>query len=55
MKRLLKSIQIQTFRDFEVVVTDNSPDDAVEAVCQQFSQLLPVALPPEHPSSGHFS
>lgn len=32
IKRLLDSIKAQTFADYEVVVTDDSPDDSVKAV-----------------------
>lgn len=32
IKRLLDSIKAQTFADYEVVVTDDSPDDGVKAV-----------------------
>ena len=28
--RLLESVRIQKYRDFEVIVTDDSPDDSVE-------------------------
>jgi len=34
LKRLLDSIQIQTYRHFEVVVTDDSPDNEVFELCQ---------------------
>jgi glycosyltransferase involved in cell wall biosynthesis len=34
---LFQSIQQQTFRDFEVIVTDDSPTDEVEKLCQQQS------------------
>lgn len=42
LKRLLDSLTIQTFRDFEVVITDDSPDDSVKNLCVQFQQLLPM-------------
>ena len=32
---LFQSIEIQSCRDFEVIVTDDSPDDAVEKLCLQ--------------------
>lgn len=41
IKRLLQSIAVQTFRDLEVVITDDSPDDSVKNVLQEFS-ILPV-------------
>ncbi len=37
LKRLLKSIAIQTYTNFEVVVTDDSPDDEVEKLCISYS------------------
>lgn len=39
IKRLLQSIAIQTFRDYEVIITDDSPDDSVKSVVDQFSEL----------------
>lgn len=36
LQRLLDSIALQTFRDFEVVVSDDSPDDSVQVVCEQY-------------------
>jgi glycosyltransferase involved in cell wall biosynthesis len=37
LKRLLDSIAIQTFSDFEVVVSDDSPDDSVELICNEYA------------------
>lgn len=37
LKRLLDSIAIQTFRDFEVIVTDDSPDAEVGQLVQQYT------------------
>jgi glycosyltransferase involved in cell wall biosynthesis len=34
LRRLLDSIQIQTYREFEVVVTDDSPDSEVFELCK---------------------
>jgi glycosyltransferase involved in cell wall biosynthesis len=34
LRRLLDSIEIQTYREFEVVVTDDSPDSAVFELCK---------------------
>ncbi len=42
LKRLLESIRIQTFTDFEVIVTDDSPDDSVQQLCMQYSDQLPL-------------
>jgi glycosyltransferase involved in cell wall biosynthesis len=43
LKRLLDSLTVQTFRDFEVVITDDSPDDSVKNLCIQFQELLPIS------------
>lgn len=42
LQRLFESIQRQEFRDYEIVVTDDSPDDQVRSFCeaqQQFANL----------------
>jgi glycosyltransferase involved in cell wall biosynthesis len=36
LERLLKSIAIQTYTDFEVVITDDSPDNSVQQLCESF-------------------
>jgi glycosyltransferase involved in cell wall biosynthesis len=36
LSRLLQSISIQTFKDFEVIITDDSPDDAVEKMLENY-------------------
>lgn len=36
LKRLLDSIASQSFRDFEVVITDDSPGDEVQLLCEQY-------------------
>lgn len=42
LQRLLNSIEIQTLRDFEVIVTDDSPDNSVQLLCQQFHSRFPL-------------
>lgn len=42
LQRALQSIAEQTFRDFEVVITDDSPDDSVEKVAGEFAGSFPV-------------
>ncbi|MGZ5247546.1 MAG: glycosyltransferase family 2 protein [Flavitalea sp.] len=37
IRRLLDSIQIQEFKDFEVIVTDDSPDESVKQLCSEYS------------------
>jgi len=36
LQRLLDSITIQTFKNFEVVVTDDSPDETVNTLCLKY-------------------
>jgi len=36
LKRLLDSVSIQTFRDFEVIITDDSPGDEVKDLSEQY-------------------
>lgn len=40
LQRLLNSIAGQAFRDFEVIVTDDSPDDKVEQLCKGYESLF---------------
>lgn len=42
LERLLRSIQSQAFQDFEVVVTDDSPDTAVRELTDRYQSLLPI-------------
>ena len=37
--RLLHSISIQTFTDYEIIITDDSPDDSLQPVLQKYGQL----------------
>ena len=54
LERLLHSISIQTYNDFEVIITDDSPDDSVEellkknksvANIQYFKNQTPLGTP----------
>ncbi|MCU7550350.1 glycosyltransferase [Chitinophagaceae bacterium LB-8] len=42
LQRLLQSIAVQTYRDFEVIVTDDSPNDEVKQLCNQYSGSFPL-------------
>lgn len=39
LKRLLDSICVQIYTDYEVIVTDDSPDDTVEKICSLYPQI----------------
>lgn len=42
LKRLLDSIAVQTFRSFEVVITDDSKDDSVSRLIENYQSLFPL-------------
>lgn len=42
LKRLLDSVDQQVFRDFEVIVTDDSPGQEVKALCDTYSGRFPL-------------
>ncbi|MEO7922238.1 MAG: glycosyltransferase family 2 protein [Chitinophagaceae bacterium] len=42
LERLLDSIEIQRFRDFEVVVTDDSPSGDVKNLCEEYKEKFPL-------------
>ena len=52
LKRLLDSIAIQTFKDFEVIITDDSPGNEVEQFCLQYQSLLPIKYIKNNTSLG---
>ena len=42
LKNLFDSIVIQTFKDFEVIITDDSPGDEIERLCLQYKSVLTI-------------
>jgi len=42
LRRLLQSVKEQTFKDFEVNISDDSPDSSLEEVANEFSTYFPV-------------
>lgn len=42
IRRLLDSIDRQSFRDFEVIITDDSPDTALQTLCETCSSNYPL-------------
>lgn len=51
LKRLLNSIERQTFRDFEIIITDDSPGTEVEEILKSFPQL-PIDYSRNNPAAG---
>jgi glycosyltransferase involved in cell wall biosynthesis len=43
LKRLLDSVVAQTFRDFEVIVTDDSPGNEVENLCSSYHHQFSIS------------
>ena len=43
LKRLLDSIHSQTFKDFEVIITDDTPDDTVYNLSKQYQDKFAVS------------
>ncbi len=39
LKRLLDSVVLQTFKDYEVIITDDSPDDTVEKIADLYPKI----------------
>jgi glycosyltransferase involved in cell wall biosynthesis len=52
LQRLLDSLLIQTFDGFEVVITDDSPDNSVEQCVQQYLHRLPIRYYRNQPARG---
>jgi glycosyltransferase involved in cell wall biosynthesis len=48
----LESISIQTFRDFEVVVTDDSPGSEVKSLCEEFDDRFKILYSRNESSLG---
>ncbi len=42
LKKLLDSIIVQTFKEFEVLINDNSPDDTIENFVETYRSLLQI-------------
>lgn len=52
VKRLLDSIAIQIYRDFEVVITDDSPDNSLADLVKQYEAEFPVRYYKNEPAAG---
>jgi len=52
LKRLLDSIAAQTFKDLEVIITDDSPDDSVYEMIQQYRDRFSLQYYKNQPALG---
>ena len=50
LKVLLDSIKIQTFKDIEIVINDNSPDKSIEVLLQSYLLILPIKYKKNEPA-----
>jgi glycosyltransferase involved in cell wall biosynthesis len=50
LKKLLDSILVQTFTDFEILINDNSPDDTVKTLVATYTASLPIAYQKNEPA-----
>ncbi|MGC4100620.1 glycosyltransferase family 2 protein [Ferruginibacter sp.] len=50
LKKLLDSIQVQSFKDFEILVNDNSPDESVKNLVQSYSASLNISYQKNEPA-----
>ena len=52
LRRLLDSLAIQTFGDYEIIITDDSPDDSIENLVNQYSFQQPLKYVRNRPALG---
>lgn len=52
LRRCLESIRSQRFRDMEVIITDDSPDDAVRMLVETFAADFPLIYSKNGPALG---
>lgn len=52
LKRLLDSIAGQTFKDYEVIVTDDSPDNSVKDFIDSYTAVMPLYYCKNRPAAG---
>lgn len=52
LERLLRSIAIQTYTGYELIISDDSPDDSVEALVRRFSGSLNINYSRNDPATG---
>lgn len=50
LKVLLDSIKIQTFKDIEIVINDNSPDNSIGILLQSYMSVLPISYIKNEPA-----
>ncbi len=52
LQRLLASLAQQSYSNYEVIITDDSPDNSVKELVQQFAASLPINYSKNDPAAG---
>jgi glycosyltransferase involved in cell wall biosynthesis len=52
LKRLLDSVAIQTFKDFEVIISDDSPDNQIRSLADNYSSQFRIEYFRNEPPKG---
>lgn len=52
LQRLFTSLEAQTFKAFEIIITDNSPDEEVKVLAAAYSDRLPITYYKNDPPVG---
>ncbi len=52
LEKALRALETQTFRDFEIILTDDTPDDSVRKLAERWQDRLPITYQSHRPSLG---
>ncbi len=52
LEKALRALETQTFRDFEIILTDDTPDDSVRKQVERWQDRLPITYQAHRPSLG---
>ncbi|MDR6196032.1 glycosyltransferase family 2 protein [Siphonobacter sp. SORGH_AS_0500] len=52
LEKALRALETQTFRDFELILTDDTPDDSVRKLAERWQDRLPITYQSHRPSLG---
>ena len=52
LRRLLESIAIQSYKRYEIIISDDSPDETVKQLVDRFTSSLPIHYSKNDPAAG---
>lgn len=52
LRRCLDALATQSFKDFEVILSDDSPDESVFEIAEEYKEVLPIVYLRNKPSLG---